>query len=59
MGSGTTGVAAALLGRRFVGIEVEEKYFDIACRRVEEASRKAIPDQSSLALASQLSRTGE
>jgi site-specific DNA-methyltransferase (adenine-specific) len=34
MGSGTTGVAATKLGRRFVGIEIEQKYFDVACRRV-------------------------
>ena len=37
MGSGTTGVAAIKLGRRFVGIEIEPRYFDIACRRIEEA----------------------
>lgn len=37
MGSGTTGVACAKLGRRFIGIEIEPKYFDIACRRIEEA----------------------
>ena len=37
MGSGTTGVACAKLGRRFVGIEIEPKYFDIACRRIEAA----------------------
>jgi DNA modification methylase len=37
MGSGTTGVAAIKLGRRFIGIELEPKYFDIACRRIEEA----------------------
>jgi DNA modification methylase len=36
-GSGTTGVAALELGRRFVGIEIEERYFDIACRRIERA----------------------
>ena len=40
MGSGTTGVAAARLGRRFVGIELEEKYFDAACRRIEAATQK-------------------
>jgi len=34
MGSGTTGVACAKMGRKFVGIEVEEKYFDIACERI-------------------------
>jgi len=37
MGSGTTGVACAKLGRKFIGIELEPKYFDIACRRIEEA----------------------
>lgn len=40
MGSGTTGVACQKLGRRFVGIEIEPKYFDIACRRIEEAMRQ-------------------
>ena len=37
MGSGTTGVACARLGRKFIGIEIEPKYFDIACRRIEQA----------------------
>ena len=37
MGSGTTGVAAIRLGRAFVGIEQKEKYFDIACKRIEQA----------------------
>ena len=37
MGSGTTGVACARLGRRFIGIEKEPKYFDIAVRRIEQA----------------------
>lgn len=36
MGSGTTGVAAVKLGRKFIGIEIEERYFDIACRRISE-----------------------
>jgi DNA modification methylase len=40
MGSGTTGVACANLGRRFIGIEREPAYFDIACRRIEEAYRQ-------------------
>ena len=35
MGSGTTGVACAQLGRRFIGIEIEPRYFEIACRRIE------------------------
>lgn len=34
MGSGTTGVAAISAGRRFVGCEIEPKWFDIACRRI-------------------------
>ncbi|WP_424360258.1 DNA methyltransferase [Methylocystis parvus] len=37
MGSGTTGVAAVKLGRKFTGIEIEPKYFDIACRRIADA----------------------
>ena len=40
MGSGTTGVAAVQMGRDFIGIEREEKYFDIACRRIEQAQRQ-------------------
>jgi site-specific DNA-methyltransferase (adenine-specific)/modification methylase len=40
MGSGTTGVAAVQEGRKFIGIELEPKYFDIACRRIEEAQRQ-------------------
>jgi site-specific DNA-methyltransferase (adenine-specific) len=41
MGSGTTGVACARLGRKFIGIEIEPRYFDIACRRIEAAQRQA------------------
>jgi len=37
MGSGTTGVACTNTGRRFIGIEREPKYFDIACRRIDDA----------------------
>ncbi len=37
MGSGTTGVACVNLGRKFIGIEIDENYFEIACRRIEEA----------------------
>ena len=37
MGSGTTGVACVKLGRKFIGVEIEERYFDIACRRIEDA----------------------
>jgi len=58
MGSGTTGVAAVKLGRRFIGIEIEPKYFDIACRRIEEATKQpdmfvepaAKPKQETMAL---------
>ena len=35
MGSGTTGVACVRTGRRFIGIEIEEKYFSIAVKRIE------------------------
>lgn len=40
MGSGTTGVACAKLGRKFIGIEIEPKYFDIACKRIEDAYKQ-------------------
>lgn len=39
-GSGTTGVAAVQMGRNFIGIEREPKYFDIACKRIEDAQRQ-------------------
>jgi DNA modification methylase len=57
MGSGTTGVAALSRGKTFTGIEREPKYFDIACRRIEEAQKQqtlfpqeppAKPEQSGL-----------
>ena len=40
MGSGTTGVACMNLGRKFVGIEIKEKYFDIACERIDQAQKQ-------------------
>ena len=40
MGSGTTGVAAVKLGRKFIGIEIEPKYFDIACKRISDALKQ-------------------
>lgn len=40
MGSGTTGVAAVKLGRKFIGIEIEKTYFSIACRRISEALKQ-------------------
>lgn len=45
MGSGTTGAAAVRSGRRFIGVELEPEYFDVACARIENAQR-----QSDLAL---------
>ena len=57
MGSGTTGVAAVQLGRKFIGIEREPKYFDIACERIERAyaqgtlfdpAERAKPEQPAL-----------
>lgn len=40
MGSGTTGVAAVQLGRKFIGVERDPGYFDIACRRIEQAANQ-------------------
>ena len=40
MGSGTTGVACVREGRRFVGCEIDERHFEIACRRIREAYRQ-------------------
>lgn len=40
MGSGTTGVACVRTGRKFIGIEIEPRYFDIACRRIEDEYAK-------------------
>jgi len=56
MGSGTTGIACAQLGRQFIGIERDERWFDLACRRIEAAHKQprlfaeppAKPVQSSL-----------
>lgn len=40
MGSGSTGCAAVAMNRRFVGIEINPAYFDIACKRIEDAQRQ-------------------
>lgn len=40
-GSGSTGVAAVQMGRKFIGIERDPDYFDIACRRIEQAQRQS------------------
>ena len=37
MGSGSTGVACAKMGRKFIGIELDPKYFDVACDRIRRA----------------------
>lgn len=37
MGSGTTGVASVIMGRQFIGIELDPGYFDVACKRIMEA----------------------
>lgn len=41
MGSGTTGIAAINLGRKFIGIEKDERHFDNAVRRIETETRQA------------------
>lgn len=50
MGAGTTGVAAVIEGRRFVGIELTEHYAEVAERRIREAQGQAVPrgDQPAL-----------
>jgi site-specific DNA-methyltransferase (adenine-specific) len=40
MGSGTTGAACVKLGRKFIGIETDPRYFKIACERIEQATRQ-------------------
>ena len=40
MGSGTTGVACMNLDRKFIGIEIDERYFQIACERIERAQQQ-------------------
>jgi DNA modification methylase len=40
MGSGTTGVAAVMVGRNFIGIERDETHFAAACKRIEQAQRQ-------------------
>lgn len=44
MGSGTTGVACARTGRRFVGIEMKPEYFEIACDRISDEMKRPILD---------------
>jgi site-specific DNA-methyltransferase (adenine-specific) len=40
MGTGASGVGAIQAGRGFVGIEIDKKYFDIACERIDQAQRQ-------------------
>ena len=40
LGSGATGVACALMRKKFIGIELDEDYFNIACKRIEDAYRQ-------------------
>lgn len=40
MGSGSIGVACMNLGRRYIGIEIDNDYFDVACRRIDNAQRQ-------------------
>ena len=42
MGSGSTGVACVTSGRKFIGVEIDPEYFEIACRRLEEAQRQTL-----------------
>jgi site-specific DNA-methyltransferase (adenine-specific) len=42
MGSGTTGIATVKMGRQFIGIEANERYFDIACARIAAAQSGAM-----------------
>lgn len=56
MGSGTTGIACARMGRKFVGIELDPTHFETSCRRIEEAYKQpslfvpppAVPRQTSI-----------
>ena len=57
-GSGSTGVAAVQMGRKFVGVEIDQRHFETACQRIEAAQRQAglfeapavLAEQHSLAL---------
>jgi len=44
MGSGTVGLACVKLGKSFIGIEINEKYFDVACKRIETAEAQGTLD---------------
>ena len=40
MGTGTTGVACLSLNRRFIGMEISDKYYDIAAHRIDEENHQ-------------------
>jgi len=40
MGSGTTGVACVTMGKKFIGVEINPAYFDMACERIDQAHRQ-------------------
>ncbi len=42
MGSGTTGVACHQTGRNFIGIEIDENYYNIACERIAKAQQQMV-----------------
>ena len=42
MGSGSTGVAAVQMGKKFIGIERDPQYFEMACKRIENAQRQEV-----------------
>ncbi len=42
MGSGSTGIAALAEGRKFIGCEIEPRFFDVACRRIEESQAQLV-----------------
>ena len=47
MGSGSTGVAAKMTGRKFIGIEIEEGYYAISCKRIEDTEQEPAPESAS------------
>jgi site-specific DNA-methyltransferase (adenine-specific)/modification methylase len=59
MGSGSTGVAAVQMGHPFVGIEIKERYFATACRRIEQAQRQGDLLRAAPAARAQSSRSQE
>jgi site-specific DNA-methyltransferase (adenine-specific) len=44
MGVGSSGVAAVVSGRKFIGCEISPEYFDMACKRIEDAQRQGVLD---------------